>query len=90
MNLISYGYAGGPPGPIELSVEARPDGVVVCIADRARPFGPDEAAAPALDASWEERPIGGLGWHLIKELMDEVRYESADGVNRLTLVRRRA
>jgi anti-sigma regulatory factor (Ser/Thr protein kinase) len=29
--------------------------------------------------------VGGLGWHLIRELADDVRYASVDGRNRLTV-----
>lgn len=89
MNLIEHAYAGMPPGPIGVSVDAGPERIVVTVEDRARPFDPAAAPRPDLDASCEERPIGGLGWHLIRELMDEIRYESEDGLNRLTLVKRR-
>jgi anti-sigma regulatory factor (Ser/Thr protein kinase) len=44
--------------------------------------------APDLAAGWEERDAGGLGWHLVRRLMDEVRHEAPpDGGNRLTLIK---
>ena len=89
-NLIAHGYGDGPPGPVHVRIAPGADAIVVSIADRAPPFDPVRAPAPALDADWETRPIGGLGIHLVKQLMDEVKYESfADGGNQLTLIKRR-
>ncbi|MBQ7443940.1 MAG: ATP-binding protein, partial [Bacteroidaceae bacterium] len=36
----------------------------------------------------EERPIGGLGIYLVRQLMDSINYEYADGCNVLTLRKR--
>jgi sigma-B regulation protein RsbU (phosphoserine phosphatase) len=33
----------------------------------------------------EDRPIGGLGIHLVREIMDSVNYERVDNLNVLTL-----
>ena len=89
VNLMRHAYGGGEPGPIEVSVDGAPGRVVVTITDFAPPFSPEEAPVPDIDASWEERRIGGLGWHLVKSVVDEVRYEASplEG-NRLTLVKR--
>jgi anti-sigma regulatory factor (Ser/Thr protein kinase) len=38
----------------------------------------------------EERPLGGLGLHLMHELMDEVRYETLPDGNLLTMIKRGA
>ena len=60
------------------------------IADDGRPFDPlTEAPEPDLESAIEDRPIGGLGVHLVRTMMDEVRYRREEGKNRLTLVKRR-
>ena len=87
-NIVVHGYAGGPPGPVRLSVRHEPRALVFTVSDNARPFDPGTAAAPDLTSGWEERRVGGLGWHLVRQMMDEVRYEAAPGENRLTLVKR--
>ncbi|MEP7200251.1 MAG: ATP-binding protein, partial [Chloroflexota bacterium] len=88
-NVIQYGYADLPRTPIELTFVNDGEQVVITISDRARPFPPEQAPAPDLDSNWEERRVGGLGWHLIRSLVNEVRYESLpDGRNVLTLVKR--
>jgi serine/threonine-protein kinase RsbW len=90
MNLVDHGY-GPAGGPIDVRLLAGEEAIVVTIRDQATPFPPENAPTPDLTSGWEERPVGGLGWHLIRKLMDSIEYESspADG-NRLTLVKRRA
>ncbi len=90
MNLIEHGYPPGPPGPIELTIAGDDECVVVGIRDRAPPFDPAAVPPPDLAAEWQNRRIGGLGWYLINQVMDEVRYESDAAGNRLTLVKQRA
>jgi serine/threonine-protein kinase RsbW len=87
-NIIEHGYAGRDPGQISISLDAEEDGVRVRIADSGRAFDPASAEAPDLAAGWEERPIGGLGWHLIRQTVDEVRYRSDETGNVLTLILR--
>jgi anti-sigma regulatory factor (Ser/Thr protein kinase) len=63
---------------------------MVTITDRGRPFSPAQAPSPDLEADWQSRAQGGLGWHLIRRVVDEIDYASgAGGENRLTLVKRR-
>jgi anti-sigma regulatory factor (Ser/Thr protein kinase) len=87
-NVIEHGYAGMSPGPIALRLEHDGERVVVSVEDQASPFDPRSIAAPDIDAPWDERQLGGLGWHLINTLMDEVRHEPLPVGNRLTLVKR--
>jgi len=88
-NIITHGYPDATPGPIEVSLQAGAGQIAMTIADRARPFSPDDAPPPDLSAGWEDRKIGGLGWHLIKRMMDEVRYQPRPGGgNLLTLTKK--
>jgi serine/threonine-protein kinase RsbW len=88
-NLVMHGYDGLEPGPIGVSFAVDGDEIVITITDRAPPFDPRDAPIPNLDAPASERRPGGLGWHLIRELVDRIEYESdADRGNRLTLVKR--
>lgn len=87
-NIILYGYEPGEPGPIKVSFESDGRQVVVTIIDRARPFDPKNAPVPDLDVDWRERRPGGLGWYLIRQVMDSVEYDSdPETGNRLTLVK---
>jgi anti-sigma regulatory factor (Ser/Thr protein kinase) len=89
-NVIEHGSAGAG-GPITIGVRREPHRVVVVVEDRAPLFDP--ATVPPVDtaAPLEQRPIGGLGWHLATRVMDEVHHEPVHPRgNRLTLVKRLA
>lgn len=89
MNLIQYGYAGSAPGPIRIELRRVDDTLAVAISDRGAPFHPDDAPRPDLSSNVEQRPIGGLGWHLVKNMVDRLDYRSdAASGNRLTFTKR--
>jgi serine/threonine-protein kinase RsbW len=89
MNVIVHGYGAGPAGPLTVRFRREPERVVLVVEDLAQPFDP--ALVPRADptAPLEERRIGGLGWHLVNQVMDEVHHERLTPAgNRLTLVKR--
>ena len=88
VNVINHGYSPEKPGPITLTLKSLDRVVYASLADRAPSFHPENAPRPDLDSGWDERQIGGLGWHFIRELMDQVRYEASEEEgNVLTLVK---
>lgn len=62
--------------------------LVFTISDSGIPFDPTKQKPADTTLSVDEREIGGLGIHLVRQLMDEVRYERSDGKNILTLVKK--
>jgi serine/threonine-protein kinase RsbW len=87
-NIVEHGYAGAA-GSIALRADADAEGVRVTIRDRGAGFDPSRVRAADVTSPCEERPIGGLGWHLIRSSVDEVDYDrDPAGGNRLTLVKR--
>lgn len=87
-NLISYGYPDGLQHLIRLRLSLANDRLTAVLIDDALPFDPLSEAKPAvLEGSIEERPIGGLGLHFVRTLMDEVSYQRAGQYNQLTLVK---
>lgn len=92
VNVVSYAYADdGEAHSFEISIVSEPDAVTIEVVDAGRPFDPlKEAPPPDLESDVDERPIGGLGVHFVREMMDEVRYRREDGKNCLTMVKRRA
>lgn len=88
-NVAMHGYAGAGPGPIGVVLESDGARIRVTITDRGVPFRPERVDPPDLGADAENRPLGGLGWHLIRQVTDEIEYHSAsDSGNRLVLGRR--
>ena len=86
-NIIEHGSDGSGAGMIELTFAFDGRKLRVTIADTGRPFSPEDAPEPDLASGWEERPVGGLGWHLVRQMVDELHYDSGAGGNRLTLIR---
>lgn len=86
-NVIRHGYGIGENGTIQVTVECPGDLIRLAVRDEAAPFNPLDAADPDLDVAPEDRPIGGLGIFLVKQLMDTVSYDYENGENRLTMER---
>ena len=88
-NTLRCGYADDPEEH-EIEVRFAIEGglMQVAIVDDAAPFDPLQAKAPDTTAPLEQRRAGGLGIFLVRELMDEVRYQRVDGCNVLTLRKR--
>lgn len=85
-NVVRHAYAGqGEVGELTLVADVDDAAVQVTLEDTGAPFAPDDAPPPDLESGWRDREVGGLGWHLIRELADDVRYDSVAGHNRLTL-----
>ncbi|MHC4414530.1 MAG: ATP-binding protein [Planctomycetota bacterium] len=86
-NVITHGYDRRPDGRLWVNLwplEASPPGIKVVIEDRAHQVDPDTIQPRDLD---DIRP-GGLGVHIIREVMDEVTYERRSGPGmRLTMIK---
>jgi len=92
-NVILHGYHGDPAGTLTIDAECAGHRIVLTISDLAPPFDPlAQAPEPDLSLALDERPIGGLGMHLVRQMADEVSYArvQADGqaLNRLRIVKR--
>ncbi len=88
-NIIGYGY-GRPDGDIEVETRMLPDRVHLTVRDWSHPFNPLEQPEPDLSGDPDDRPVGGLGIHLVRQLMDRVEYSHDGARNQLVLERRLA
>lgn len=86
VNVMNYAYPGKQGMPILIEANSEPSRLTLVIDDTGIPYDPTQNKDPDITLSAEERPIGGLGVMLVKQLMDEVSYEYREGHNRLTLV----
>lgn len=84
-NVISYGFSDDKQHEIEVEMRLAGSKLLFRIEDDAAPFDPLQANSPDLTSSVEDRAIGGLGIHLVRKLMDLVRYERREGKNQLFL-----
>lgn len=86
-NTISYGLAD-EGGEVTVEVELYPDRLTVTLSDNGTPFDPFGRTAPDTTLSVEDRPIGGLGIHLVQHMVDDFRYEHRSGRNVVVLTKR--
>ena len=88
LNIIHYGHDDGRH-EIQFSVTSDDETITIEISDDGRPFDPlNDAPVPNVSAALEDRPVGGLGVHLVRTMMDEMTYRRASGRNHITLVTR--
>jgi serine/threonine-protein kinase RsbW len=88
-NVMSYGYDDHAQHEIVvhlgISPGRAPRHVEVAVEDDGRPFNPLDAAPPDVQASIEERPVGGLGIYLVRRVMDDLEYRRQPGKNVLVM-----
>ena len=89
-NCIKYGYDDSNDHSIEIVFAVEGGALRMEVIDDGAPFNPLEAPRPDFSVPIEDRPIGGLGIHLLRELADDLSYERRDGTNRLRLIKRMA
>jgi len=89
-NVLGYGYE--PGAAHEVVVELRIDGgcLHMEVRDDGKSFNPLTLPDPDISLPLEEKPIGGLGLHLIRHLMDEVSYARVDERNVFRMKKRLA
>ena len=85
---MNYAYPEGTKG--DINIEAKSNGEVMkfIIRDTGVPFDPTVKEEVDITLSAEDREIGGLGIHLIRQIMDNINYERTEGHNVLTLTKK--
>ncbi len=87
-NTMTYGYTDDLCHQIAVEIWREDADLVIDIGDDGRPFDPTQAAPPDLSLSLAERPIGGLGIQLVREMMDHMEYRYDGQRNRVRLRKR--
>ena len=85
VNVMNYAYTAGTRGNIDIEAQANDRRLKFIISDWGIPFDPTAKTEVDTTLSAEDRPIGGLGIHLMRQIMDSINYERIDGKNVLTL-----
>lgn len=86
-NVILYAYPGEKDKDIYISITSGKEELKTVIIDSGLAFNPLEKQEPDLSLPLEERPIGGLGIFLVKQLMTEVKYSRSENKNILTMIK---
>ena len=88
-NDLLHGY-DGQPGPVTICVEVVDNDLRVILSDNAPPFDPTRVPPPDIFLPLEDRPLGGLGVHMMRQLTDELLYRPLADGNELVFVKRGA
>jgi anti-sigma regulatory factor (Ser/Thr protein kinase) len=82
---MDYAYPEGTKGDVVVEATVDDQRLAFVIIDSGKPFDPTTKDDADTTLSAEERPIGGLGIFLVRQLMDELHYEYKGGKNVLRL-----
>jgi len=82
-NVINYGWPDGGNHELRVRITGQQDRIEV---DDGREFDPRQAPAPEPQPAGRRQP-GGLGIHLVKQLVDRLEYERVDGRNRTVVTK---
>lgn len=85
-NIASYAYPG-KAGNIRFGIDVQKNKQLIDLyfEDTGIPFDPISQKSPELNGSADDRPIGGLGIHMVKKLARKTNYSFTDGKNILTV-----
>lgn len=88
-NTVSYGLKGAPDRMIEVEIQLAEPYLEIQIIDDAPRFDPFfKKPHPDLNASIENRKIGGLGIFFVEQIMSEY-HSYYDGQHNVTLLKKR-
>jgi serine/threonine-protein kinase RsbW len=84
-NILFYGFDKHTDHFIKITITSAQGVLNIRVEDDGKPFNPLEAKEPSLQYDIENCALGGLGIHLIKHFMDDIRYKRYQNKNVLTM-----
>ncbi len=89
-NVIEHAYGDIPiKGQVRVRVTFDADEVIIEVVDTGKGFDPSQLPVKDVEQLVRERRSGGLGWRLIRSVMDEVHYQMVPGEkNELRMVKK--
>lgn len=84
-NIIMYAYPSEKPRDIILKATSNGQQLIFLLTDKGISFDPTQVEDADISLSIDERPIGGLGIFLIRQIMNEVSYQRIDNMNQLIM-----
>ena len=85
-NIIKYAYDDQSVHDIMVRLSLYQNHLALTIEDDGCEFNPLTAPEPDIKKPIEERPIGGLGIHLVRSMCDNVKYKRENGRNILDIL----
>jgi anti-sigma regulatory factor (Ser/Thr protein kinase) len=85
-NMVKYNPES--PGKITLEMHQKDNKIIFSLTDKeSQPFDPTASRIYDLEKPVGERPVGKLGLHLVKQMMDKVDYSYNNRTTVITLVK---
>jgi anti-sigma regulatory factor (Ser/Thr protein kinase) len=85
INIVQHAFDDRRDHEILVRIALEDGWITLTVDDDGRPFDPMQAVPPDIRSPLGERPIGGLGIHLIKNVVDKVEYVRKEGRNCLVM-----
>ncbi len=90
LNIIDYAHDDGGDHEFDISLTCGENAITIELVDDGKAFDPlSDAPKVDIESNLEDRRVGGLGLHLVRTTVDEMKYRREHGKNHLTLVARR-
>lgn len=86
-NIISYAYKDSKEHIVDINIKLTGEKLVIEITDDGFPFNPIVMPPPDTKLGLEERELGGLGIHLVRNIMDDYQYKRSKGENIIVLIK---
>jgi serine/threonine-protein kinase RsbW len=86
-NIIKYAWPEGGSHELQVRVGAQNGEIEAVITDDGKPFDPRLQPPPTPPSPGREPRTGGVGIHMVRQLVDRIDYARIDGRNRVTLVK---
>ena len=88
VNIASYAYDGkSGPATVQVTIHKDPLTAEIIFIDNGKQYDPLAKPDPDVTLAAKDRTKGGLGIFMVKNSMDDVKYEYKDGKNVLTLIK---
>lgn len=87
-NILRHGIRGIPESEMEMHVNLNAGEIEIQVVDDGPAFDPVAYPAPNVDLAVDQRSVGGLGIHFVRNLMDRVSYKRLNDRNWLTMTKR--
>jgi anti-sigma regulatory factor (Ser/Thr protein kinase) len=87
-NVFKYSFDQPANHQVKVRLQLENGDLSLEFEDEGRPFNLLEFPAPDLTVPLDQRPIGGLGIHMIRQSMDRVEYRRSGGKNIVLMTKR--
>ncbi len=86
-NVIEHAYQCDESCNIDIAIKIDFKKFTIIVTDRGKSFTMQDVELPDMKSYLAELRVGGLGIYLMKQLMDEVKYQSRSGVNEVQMIK---